>query len=107
MALLVIIGFATGNADADDAEFDFRFDEPSDGEGSVDPVSTSETEDTTVVDLAVAIENFLKYCLKFIIPKHVIFLSSGTLTHRVINIIYTILKSNDINEHTMTSKEIK
>ena len=59
MALLVIIGFATGNADADDAEFDFRFDEPSDGEGSVDPVSTSETEDTTVVDLAVAIENFL------------------------------------------------
>ena len=32
MALLVIVGFATGNADADDAEFDFRFDEPSDGE---------------------------------------------------------------------------
>ncbi len=51
MALLVSIGFATGNATAEDAEFDFRFDEPSDGEGSVDPEST--------VELKVTIENFL------------------------------------------------
>ncbi len=51
MALLVSIGFATGNATAEDAEFDFRFDEPNDGEGSVDPEST--------VELKVTIENFL------------------------------------------------
>ena len=30
MALLVTIGFATGEVAAEDAEFDFRFDEPSD-----------------------------------------------------------------------------
>ena len=42
MALLVTIGFATGEVAAEDAEFDFRFDEPSDGEGSVDPEATVE-----------------------------------------------------------------
>ena len=51
MALLVTIGFATGEVAAEDAEFDFRFDEPSDGEGSVDPEAT--------VELKVTIENFL------------------------------------------------
>ena len=51
MALLVSISFATGNTTAEDAEFDFRFDEPSDGEGSVDPES--------IIELKVTIENFL------------------------------------------------
>ena len=51
MALLVSISFATGSTTAEDAEFDFRFDEPEDGEDSVDPEST--------VELKVTIENFL------------------------------------------------
>ena len=51
MALLVSISFATGNTAAEDAEFDFRFDEPDDGEGSVDPEAT--------LELKVTIENFL------------------------------------------------
>ena len=51
MALLVSISFATGSSTAEDAEFDFRFDEPEDGEGSVDPEAT--------LELKVTIENFL------------------------------------------------
>jgi len=51
MALLVSISFATENTAAEDAEFDFRFDEPEDGEGSVDPEAT--------LELKVTIENFL------------------------------------------------
>ena len=51
MALLISISFVIGNSSAEDAEFDFRFDEPTDGEDSVDP------EDT--VELKVTIENFL------------------------------------------------
>ena len=50
-ALLIGISFVIGNSSAEDAEFDFRFDEPTDGEDSVDP------EDT--VELKVTIENFL------------------------------------------------
>ena len=51
MALLASISFATANATAEDAEFDFRFDDPEDGEGFVDPEST--------LELKVTIENFL------------------------------------------------
>ena len=49
--LLIGISFVISNSSAEDAEFDFRFDEPTDGEDSVDP------EDT--VELKVTIENFL------------------------------------------------
>ena len=51
MILLTSIVFLLGNTSADDPEFDFRFDEPDDGIGSVDPEST--------IDLRVAIENYL------------------------------------------------
>ena len=49
MILLISITFLIGNTSADDPEFDFRFDEPEDGLGSVDPETT--------IDLKVAIEN--------------------------------------------------
>ncbi len=51
MILLISIVFLLGNTSADDPEFDFRFDEPDDGIGSVDPETT--------IDLRVAIENYL------------------------------------------------
>ena len=50
-ALLIGISFVISNGSAEDAEFDFRFDEPTDGEDSVDPEAT--------VELKVTIENFL------------------------------------------------
>ncbi len=50
-ALLIGISFVMGNTSAEDPEFDFRFDEPNDGEGSVDPENN--------VELKVTIENFL------------------------------------------------
>ena len=49
--LLIGISFIIDNSSAEDAEFDFRFDEPTDGEASVDPENT--------VELKVTIENFL------------------------------------------------
>ena len=51
MILLISITFLLGNTNAEDPEFDFRFDVPDDGVGSVDPEST--------IDLTVAIENYL------------------------------------------------
>ena len=51
MILIISIVFLLGNSSADDPEFDFRFDEPDDGIGSVDPEST--------IELRVAIENYL------------------------------------------------
>ena len=51
MILLISITFILGNTSADDPEFDFRFDVPDDGVGSVDPEFT--------IELTVAIENFL------------------------------------------------
>ncbi len=51
LTLLISIGFGMSNASADDAEFDFRFDNPTDGEGSIDPDST--------IELKVTIENYL------------------------------------------------
>ncbi len=51
MILLISITFFIGNTNADDPEFDFKFDIPDDGVGSVDPEAT--------IELTVAIENYL------------------------------------------------
>ena len=51
LALLISMCFVISNATADDEEFDFRFDDPADGEGAIDPETT--------IDLKVTIENYL------------------------------------------------
>ena len=51
LAFLISVSFVISNASADDDEFDFRFDDPADGEGSIDPEAT--------IDLKVTIENYL------------------------------------------------
>lgn len=55
-ALTISLSFVMGSASADD-EYEFRFDEPTDGEGSLDPDST--------IELKVEIENYLDIMHEF------------------------------------------
>ena len=55
-ALMISLSFVMGSASADE-EYEFRFDEPTDGEGSLDPDST--------IDLKIEIENYLDIMHEF------------------------------------------
>ena len=50
LLFLALLGFS-GEVDAEDPEFDFRFDNPNDGNGTVDPES--------IIELSVEIENLI------------------------------------------------